>query len=328
MNRTRTVSPCADEHRHHGREAVPVDREAAERVVRDPDVLPVELVVRGLRLGLDDERAQQAASDLVGRVVVRVVHQGPGPAGHEVVGVLLARRERLLGDERHAVLEEVLELDAVEVDARRLLEVVLEDDPELVALGGADRRPRPLGVEPQRRDGRQLLVDGPLHLVDGQAEDLDVPVHLRRQRRDGVRDQQVRDLREGRLQLELGVVVGGAQDVGQLGEHLGRVDLREGGREVADVAADDVAGGDVVLGPAGRDARGGRGGGGRGRAGEAPRWRAPRSREPCSGRRSPRRVWPGRRSSTRERRRWCRPRRWRRRRSGRRHRRRAGSRGG
>ena len=46
--------------------------------------------VGGIR-GLDDERAEQAAADLVGRVVVRVVHVRPGRPGDELVGVGRAR---------------------------------------------------------------------------------------------------------------------------------------------------------------------------------------------------------------------------------------------
>ena len=64
------------------REATAVDREATEGVVADPDdvlggaVQPVVALGRVLRL--DDERAQQAAADLVGGVVVRVVHVRAG----------------------------------------------------------------------------------------------------------------------------------------------------------------------------------------------------------------------------------------------------------
>ena len=101
-------------------------------------------------LGIDDERAQQAAPHLVGRVVVRVVHQRARVGRHEVVGVLLARDDRQLGHERDAVLEEVVELDAVEVDAGRLLQVVLEDRADLVALGDADRGAGPLLVVAER----------------------------------------------------------------------------------------------------------------------------------------------------------------------------------
>ena len=64
---------------------------------------------------------------------------------------------------------------------------------------------------------------------------------------------------------QLRVVVGRAEDVGELGEDGVAVDALEGRREVAEVAPDDGPGVDVVLGPAGRDR--GRGRRGRGAAG-------------------------------------------------------------
>jgi pyruvate/2-oxoacid:ferredoxin oxidoreductase beta subunit len=64
--------------RRRGREAASVDGEPAQRVVADPDDVlgrTILLVVPLGRVGrLDDERAEETASDLVGRVVVRVVH--------------------------------------------------------------------------------------------------------------------------------------------------------------------------------------------------------------------------------------------------------------
>ena len=106
--------------RRRGREAAAVDREAAERVVADPDDVlgrAVQLVVAlGRVLRLDDERAEQAAPDLVGGVVVRVVHVRAGRSGDELVGERLAGLDRLLGHVRHAV-HGVGQLLAVEVDA-------------------------------------------------------------------------------------------------------------------------------------------------------------------------------------------------------------------
>ena len=196
---------------------------------------------------------EEPAPDLVGGVVVRVVHHRARRLGHELVGERLPGRDRLLGHERHAVHEEVVEVDAVEVDPGRLLQVVLEGNPDRVALGDPDRRPRPLGVVAEGLDGRHHLVDPPLHLVDGQLEDLDVAVEGRRERGDEVVEQELRHLGERRRLRELGVVVCDAEDVGELVEHLFRVDRRERRREVAQVAADDVAGLDVVLAPARRD---------------------------------------------------------------------------
>ena len=61
----------------------------------------------------------------------------------------------------------------VEVDAGRLLEVVLEDRPDLVALGDGQARARPHPVVAERLDRRQDRVDPMLDLVDRQLEDLD-----------------------------------------------------------------------------------------------------------------------------------------------------------
>ena len=110
--------------RCRGREAAAVDREAAERVVADPDDVlgrAVELVVAlGRVLRLDDERAEQATPDLVGGVVVRVVHVRAGASGDELVGELTAGLDRLLGDVRDAV-HRVRQPLAVEVDAGGLV---------------------------------------------------------------------------------------------------------------------------------------------------------------------------------------------------------------
>ncbi len=178
------------EDRHNGREAVAVDREPAELIVRDPHVLAVVLDRIGRRV--DEERPEEPTTDLVRRVVVRVVHQRARVDRRELVGVRLARDDRLLGHERHAVHEEVLELDAVEVDARRLLEVVGELRPNLVALVHPDGRARPLAVVAETGDRVALLVDPLLDLVDGELEDLDVAVELRGERRQGVAEEELR----------------------------------------------------------------------------------------------------------------------------------------
>ena len=138
------------------------------------------------------------------------------------------------------------------MDAGRLLEVVREDRPDLVALGHPDRRPRPLLVVAERLRGRHELVDVLVDLVDRELEDLDLAVELGLERREDVVQDELRDLGEGRLELELGVVVGGAQDVDELGERRVAVDPLERRGEVADVAPDDRPGVEVVLRPAGR----------------------------------------------------------------------------
>ena len=141
------------------------------------------------------------------------------------------------------------------------MQVVGEDGADLVALVDADGGAGPLAVVAERGQRRHLLVDVLLDLIDGQVEDLDVAVHGRLEGLEQVVEHQLRHLHEGRLHAQLGVAVGGAQDVGQLGEGGVAVDGLEGRREVADVASYDVAGVDVVLRPAGRDGfgRGARG---------------------------------------------------------------------
>ena len=91
-------------------------------------------VALGRVLLVHDEGSQEATPGLVACVVVGVVHQRAVRRGRELIRVGLARRNRLLGDERDAVLEEVLERDAMEMDTGRLLEVVREDRLDLVAL--------------------------------------------------------------------------------------------------------------------------------------------------------------------------------------------------
>ena len=168
--------------RRRRREAAAVDREPAQRVVADPDDVlgrPVQAVValRGV-LRLDDEGAQQATPDLVGRVVVRVVHVRPGRARHELVGEARARLDRLLGDVRHAV-HRVRHLLAVEMDAGRLVHVVLERRADRVALDDVSARSRPRPVEAEGLDGVLLRIDAVVHLLDRELEDLHA-VHDRR----------------------------------------------------------------------------------------------------------------------------------------------------
>ena len=99
---------------------------------------------------------EQAAPDLVGRVVVRVVHVRADRPGRELVGERGARLDRVLRDVRDAV-HRVREPLAVEVDAGRLVEVVREDRPDSVALDHVDPRARPRAVEAERVD-RLLLA--------------------------------------------------------------------------------------------------------------------------------------------------------------------------
>ena len=253
MNRSSTRSPCAARTGTTAGKPWPL-------IVNPPSVsFEIQRYSRSYCVcgcgGSTMNAPEQPASDLVRRVVVRVVHERAGVVGRELVGVLLAGHDRLLRHERDAVLEEVVELDAVEVDAGRLLQVVREDRADLVALVDAQRRARPLAVVAEGLDRWQQLVDRVLDLVDREAEHLRVAVELGRHRREGVGQDEVRDLRERRLLLELRVVVLDAEDVGELGHDGRRIDVTEHRDEVAEVAPDAVPGGDVVLGPARRNVR-------------------------------------------------------------------------
>ncbi len=129
-------------------------------------------------LRLDDERAEQPLRHLLGGVVVRVVHVRAGVAvpDRELVDEGLARLDRRLGDERHAV-HRVRDDQAVPVDRRALRQLVGDDDADLVAFGDADLR---AGNDAVVGPGLDELagLDFPLHdHRAGQLEDLDVAVH-------------------------------------------------------------------------------------------------------------------------------------------------------
>ena len=125
---------------------------------------------------------EEAAPDLVGRVVMGVVHVRAGCPHVELVGERVAGLDRVLGDVRDAV-HVVRHALAVEVDAGRLVQVVLEDRPDPVAFDDVDprRRPRPVVAE-----GRDRILDGVdpmLDLVDRQLEDLDAVLDPDRRQR-------------------------------------------------------------------------------------------------------------------------------------------------
>ena len=164
--------PQLGDERRGGREALAVDREAVRPVVEDERVLLVERRARLRVLRIDDEGPQQPHPDLLGRVVVRVVHVRPDGLGGELVGEVRPRLDRRLGDERHAVHRERDHL-AVEVDRGALFQFVLDDDPYLVALGHADLR---AGHHAVVGPGLEQLarLDFPLHLLDGHIEDLEI----------------------------------------------------------------------------------------------------------------------------------------------------------
>ena len=92
-------------------------KELSARLV-DPPVAQHDrqLGVIGLALvALDDEHAGQPASELLGRVAMRMEEEGAGVRRHEAVGETLAGPDRLLREIGHAVLV-VRQADAVPVD--------------------------------------------------------------------------------------------------------------------------------------------------------------------------------------------------------------------
>ena len=116
---------------------------------------------------LDDQRPVEAAADLLETALMRVVPVGAGVGDVELVDEGLARRDRPLGQMRHAV-HRVRHAQAVPMDGRLLRELVLDRDAETLALSYPDLRARNrtvvgpdggLGVRARRRgasapDGR------------------------------------------------------------------------------------------------------------------------------------------------------------------------------
>ena len=90
---------------------------------------------------LDDQRAVEAAADLLEAALVRVVPVGAGVGHVELVDEGLAGCDRLLGQMRHAV-HGVRHAQAVPVDGRLLGELVLDRDAETLALTDPDLRAR------------------------------------------------------------------------------------------------------------------------------------------------------------------------------------------
>ena len=100
---------------------------------------------------------------------------------HELVGEAAARRDRVLGDVRHAV-HRVRQALAVEVDAGRLGHVVREDRADLVALDHVEPRTRPRPVEPERVDRGLCASIWCLIGSTVRSKTLVVAVHRRRER--------------------------------------------------------------------------------------------------------------------------------------------------
>ena len=96
-------------------------------VAVDPDRLPL----------LDDQRAVQAAPDLLEAALVRVVPVGPGIGQVERVDEGRAGRDRGLGEMRHAV-HGIGHPQPMPVHGGLLLEPVLDHDPQALALTHPD----------------------------------------------------------------------------------------------------------------------------------------------------------------------------------------------
>ena len=97
----------------------------------------------------------------------------------ELVRVRLTRPHRRLRNERHAV-HLIRRLDAVEVNRRRLAQLVLEHNAHAITFTYANLRSRHLIVVSHRRNALPWR-DLPLHLTRCKIEDLHALVHARRQ---------------------------------------------------------------------------------------------------------------------------------------------------
>jgi hypothetical protein len=169
--------PLADLRLHDlgRRERLAVDDEEPAQLADHLEVLAVVLLRGVLRVDLHDP--VQALRLLGQRVVVRVVEERAGRLGLELVGERLARVDDRLGHVRHAVLA-VREHRAVDVDDRRLGQLVLEHDLQVVALGHAEQR---AGDHAVVRPGVDELARGdfPLDDLRRQLEHLDAVDELR-----------------------------------------------------------------------------------------------------------------------------------------------------
>ncbi|MCY1358258.1 hypothetical protein D9M69_447870 [compost metagenome] len=110
---------------------------------------------------LDHQRADQAATELVGAGDMRVVPEAAGILGLEAVVEILAGQHRQLRDVGHAIHLQ-RQADAVPVDGGRLVELVDEAHPQPVALPATQLDARRLAaIAPGRGDvaGHQLEVE-------------------------------------------------------------------------------------------------------------------------------------------------------------------------
>jgi hypothetical protein len=165
------------EHRHDlRREAagvvvVGVEQEAEVAV----DLVDQRVLASVINARVRDPEAHHAHRHLHHLVGVRVVHEGTGPARHELVDMGLARRDARLVQARHAV-HAVGQALAVPVDAGALAELAGHKQTYPVAFHDLDRRPRALAVV-----APQLHLEARRHLahprLGHQVKLLDAVVH-------------------------------------------------------------------------------------------------------------------------------------------------------
>ncbi len=126
-------------------------------------------------LRVNDERRVQSRAHLHIALVMRVIHKRPRGLGGEFVRERLARLDRILRDARHAV-HRVRDFDSVPMDRGWIGQLVLHDDPHLVALGDADHRSRHGSIVGVRGDGH-AIQNRPQHGFGRQLENLDAILH-------------------------------------------------------------------------------------------------------------------------------------------------------
>ena len=172
-------------HHHHHFLPVGILRRAEQPRARDVGVLGMPR-----RIGVDDEGAVHALVHVpLQRQRVAVIEVAAERLGVELVDELLARTDQ--PGARHAV--HARRMDAVEMHRVRMRAVVPEDDPQPLALLGAERRPGHAAVvgpgrEHDARRDLDLLVlgrdlEGPQRAPVGQRRDragLPVGQHCRR----------------------------------------------------------------------------------------------------------------------------------------------------
>jgi len=144
-----------------------VEGEAERTVAEDHHLVVVDGHVGGL---VHHEGAEQPRRHLRRGVEVRVVHVRAGVADLELVGEGLAGHDRVLVEARHPV-HVVGQQQAMEVDGRGVVELVVEHHPDPVPQVDVDARPRDLTVV---RHGGLDLAGGhlPVQLVGGEVEHL------------------------------------------------------------------------------------------------------------------------------------------------------------